>query len=182
MPCSFTRTALPEVLLIEPRVFEDGRGYFLESYKSSEFHQAGIGESFLQDNHSYSDRGVLRGIHYQLPPHAQGKLVRVISGAVLDVAVDLRRSSATFGKCVAYELSGENHRMLYIPPGFGHAFVALKDETHFLYKCTSEYNKESEGGIRWDDPDLGIEWPQMELNVSLKDQELPLLKEARLFE
>lgn len=181
MPCTFTKTALPEVLLIEPKIFSDDRGFFLESYKASEFEANGITERFVQDNHSRSDRGVLRGIHYQLPPCAQGKLVRVISGSVLDVAVDLRRGSPDFGKSIAYKLSGENHRMLYIPPGFGHAFLSLEDETHFVYKCTSEYNKESEGGVRWDDPDLAIEWPDMEMIVSPKDEALPALKEARLF-
>lgn len=181
MPCNFTQTALPGVILIEPRVFEDDRGYFLESYKASEFRSAGISDSFVQDNHSRSDRGVLRGIHYQLPPYTQGKLVRVISGSVLDVAVDLRKNSPTLGKSVAYELSGQNHRMLYIPGGFGHAFVSLQDHTHFVYKCTAEYNKESEGGVRWDDPSLGIEWPEMEMNVSEKDAFLPTLEEARLF-
>ena len=182
MPFAFTETSLPGVLLVEPRVFRDDRGYFLESYKVSEFEAAGIGERFVQDNHSRSDRGVLRGMHYQLPPYAQGKLVRVISGSVLDVAIDLRRSSPNFGQSFACELSGENHRMLYIPPGFGHAFLALEDGTHFVYKCTAEYNKESEGGVRWDDEELAIEWPDMKMIVSEKDAILPPLKEARLFE
>jgi len=182
MPCTFSKTSLPGVILVDPRLFGDDRGYFFESYKASEFQAAGIGEPFVQDNHSRSDRGVLRGIHYQLPPYAQGKLVRVIAGSVLDVAIDLRRSSPNFGRSVSYELSGENHRMLYIPPGFGHAFLALEYGTHFVYKCTSEYNKASESGVRWDDRELAIEWPDMEMVVSEKDRELPPLSEARLFE
>jgi dTDP-4-dehydrorhamnose 3,5-epimerase len=181
MPFTFTETALEGLLLIEPRAFADERGFFLESYKQSDFAAAGVGARFVQDNHSRSERGVLRGIHYQLPPYAQGKLVRVISGSVLDVAVDLRRSSDSFGKSVSVELSADNHRMLYIPPGFGHAFVALQDGTDFVYKCTAEYNKESEEGVRWDDPDLAIEWPEMDKLVSDKDAALPPLKVARLF-
>lgn len=182
MPFTFSETPLPGVILVEPRVFADARGFFLESYKQSEFAAAGIPERFVQDNHSLSDTGVLRGIHYQLPPHAQGKLVRVVAGAVLDVAVDLRRSSEHFGRSVAYELSAENNRMIYIPPGFGHAFLALEDGTHFLYKCSAEYNKESEAGVRWDDPELSIDWPDLEIRVSGKDEALPRLSSARLFE
>lgn len=181
MPFTFHRIELPEIVLIEPWVFDDSRGSFLESYKAYEFAQAGIEERFVQDNHSISRRGALRGIHYQLPPYAQGKLVRVIAGAALDVAVDLRKSSPHFGESVAYELSGENHRMLYIPPGFGHAFLVLAEGTHFVYKCTSEYNKESEGGVRWDDPELHIPWPKMEKIISEKDAGLPPLSEAKLF-
>ena len=181
MPSTFQPTDLPAVILIEPRAFLDDRGFFLESYKASEFAAAGIADPFVQDNHSYSNRGVVRGIHYQLPPHAQGKLVQVIAGAALDVAVDLRRSSPTFGAYVAYELSGENHRMLYIPPGFGHAFLALQDGTHFVYKCTAEYHKESEAGVRWDDEEIGISWPKMTILVSDKDQVLPDLTEAEVF-
>ena len=181
MPFTFQPTELPGVILIEPRVFPDERGFFLESYRASEFTAAGIADQFVQDNHSYSDRGVLRGIHYQLPPHAQGKLVQVIAGAALDVAVDLRRSSPTFGAYEAYELSGENHRMLYIPPGFGHAFLALKNGTHFVYKCTAEYHKDSEAGVRWDDSEIGIRWPKMSILVSDKDRVLPALTEAEVF-
>ncbi len=188
MPFSFLPTELPDVILIEPRVFGDERGFFMESYKESEFGAAGIGEAFVQDNHSVSSKGTLRGIHYQLPPHAQGKLVRVTAGAAFDVAVDLRRSSNTFGRWAGYEISAENHRMLYIPPGFGHAFLALEDGTHFQYKCSAEYNREAEAGVRWDDPELGIDWPSAGLGpggvpvVSDKDAALPLLRDAAVFE
>ena len=184
MPFTFTPTELSDVVLVEPRVFSDGRGSFAETYKRSDFVAAGIDAILVQDNHSVSQAGVLRGLHYQLPPHAQGKLVRVVSGAVWDVAVDVRRSSPTFGRGVAYELTGENHRMLWIPPGFAHGFLVLADGTHFVYKCSAEYDKESEAGVRWDDPDLAIEWPLPEGRqalVSQKDAALPELGGARVF-
>lgn len=184
MPFTFTPTELPDVVLVEPRVFPDGRGSFAETYKRSDFVAAGVDAELVQDNHSVSQAGVLRGLHYQLPPHAQGKLVRVVSGAVWDVAVDVRRSSPTFGRWVGYELTGENHRMLWIPPGFAHGFLVLADETHFVYKCSAEYDKASEAGVRWDDPELGIDWPLpdgVEALVSEKDGELPPLAEARVF-
>lgn len=182
MPFNFYPSDIEDVQLIKPRVFPDDRGYFLESYKRSEFVDAGIEAFFVQDNHSLSGKGTLRGIHYQLPPHSQGKLVRVLSGAVYDVAVDLRRGSSTFGRWVGYELSAENNRMLYIPPGFGHAFLVLRDNTHFVYKCTAEYNRASEGGVRWDDPELAIPWPIKEPTLSEKDSRLPLLRDAELFD
>ena len=181
MPFRFYQTDLPEVLLIEPRVFEDERGFFLESYKATDFEAAGITAPFVQDNHSSSRKGVLRGIHYQLPPYAQGKLVRTVVGRAFDVAVDLRKSSRTFGDWVGLELSAENNRMLYIPPGFGHGFLSLEEETHFVYKCTAEYDRESERGVKWDDPELAIEWPEPRPSVSPKDAVLPLLSEAELF-
>jgi len=179
MAFTFTESPLPGAFIIQPRVFKDDRGFFLESYKQSEFVSAGIKEAFCQDNHSYSCAGVLRGIHFQKSPHAQGKLVRVIKGAAWDVAVDLVPGSATFGKSFAMELTEENAAMLYIPPGFGHGFLTLADETHFLYKCTAEYSPESDGGIRWDDPDLAISWPLRgrEPLLSGKDAVLPYLKE-----
>ncbi len=181
MPFEFKDTPLEELKLIQPRVFTDERGFFIETYKKSEFISAGIPEEFTQDNHSFSSKGVLRGIHFQTEPHAQGKLIRIIKGAVWDVAVDLRRGSLTFGKWFGLELNEENHTMLYIPPGFGHGFLTLKDNTHFLYKCTTEYEPASDGGVRWDDPDLAIEWPfdpgQKPL-VSEKDAVLPYLKET----
>lgn len=179
MPFTFTESPLPGVFIIQPRVFKDDRGFFLESYKQSEFAAAGIKEAFCQDNHSYSCAGVLRGIHFQKSPHAQGKLVRVIKGAVWDLAVDLIPGSATFGKSFGMELTEENQTMLYIPPGFGHGFLTLTDETHFLYKCTAEYAPESDGGIRWNDPDLSIPWPfhGQEPLLSGKDAVLPYLKE-----
>ena len=184
MPFTFTRLDIPDVVLIEPRAFPDDRGFFLESYKASAFAEAGIADRFVQDNHSLSTKGVLRGLHYQLPPHAQGKLVRVVEGSVWDVAVDIRRSSATFGSWVATELSAGNHRMLYIPPGFAHGFLTLSDRAQFIYKCTAEYDKASEAGIRWDDQELAIDWPstQETFVVSPKDSALPDFREARVFE
>ncbi len=182
MPFEFEQTAIPEVVLVKPRVFGDTRGYFLEGYKKSDFSSAGIDMEFVQDNHSCSNLGVLRGIHYQLPPYAQAKLVRVVTGAVLDVAVDLRKSSPTFGKWVAHELSDENAKMLYIPEGFGHAFLTLQYNTHFLYKCSAEYSKSLEAGVHFNDPHLNISWPDMELVVSDKDRNLPGLYEAEVFE
>ena len=182
MPFEFEKTPIPEVVLVKPKVFGDSRGYFLESYKKSDFINAGIEVDFVQDNHSCSSKGVLRGIHYQLPPYVQAKLVRVVTGAVLDVAVDLRRSSSNFGQWIAHELSEENSQMLYIPEGFGHAFLTLRDNTHFLYKCSADYSKSSEAGVHFHDPHLNISWPEMELVVSDKDRNLPGLYEAEVFE
>jgi dTDP-4-dehydrorhamnose 3,5-epimerase len=179
---TFSKLLIPDVLLITPRVFEDTRGFFFESYKASGFHAFGIEEDFVQDNHSRSSRGVLRGLHFQTPPHAQGKLVRVVIGTVWDVAVDLRRSSATFGRWVGAELSAENHEMLYIPPGFGHGFVTLSDTADFVYKCTTEYAPDNDAGVRWDDPSIGIEWPLSSVLVSEKDKQLPLLADAAVFD
>lgn len=153
-----TATAIPDVKLIEPKVFGDDRGFFLESWNQNSFAAAGIAENFVQDNHSRSSRGVLRGLHYQMGP-AQGKLVRVVSGAVFDVVVDLRMSSATLGQWVGYELSAKNHRMLWIPPGFAHGFLTLQDGTDFLYKCTEFYAPASEHCLSWNDATVGIDWP-----------------------
>jgi dTDP-4-dehydrorhamnose 3,5-epimerase len=182
MPFQFQPTELDGVIVVEPRAFGDDRGYFLETYKESAFRDAGIRETFVQDNHSRSTRGVLPGLHYQLPPHAQRKLVRVVAGHVWDVAVDLRRSSETFGKRVGFELSETDHRMLYIPPGFGHGFVVLSEAAHLVYKCTAEYNKDAERGVRWDDPSIAVEWPLTDVLVSDKDQALPLLQDEEVFE
>ncbi len=154
----------------------------METYKHSDFARAGIPSTFVQDNHSSSSRGIVRGLHYQLPPHAQGKLVRVPFGSVWDVAVDLRRGSPTFGKWVGLELSQENRMMLFIPPGFAHGFLALSEHAELFYKCTSEYDRASEAGVRWNDPDLGIGWPTEVAGVSEKDGGLPFLREARLFD
>ena len=181
MPFKFTKLKLTDLILIEPQVFFDKRGFFLESYKESDFSTHGIDEKFVQDNHSLSKKGVLRGLHYQLSPHAQGKLVRVIKGEVWDVAVDIRKSSHTFLKWDAEELSEENRKMLYIPPGFAHGFVALTDEVHLIYKCTSEYDPALDTGIRWDDPDIGIDWPVKNPLVSENDKKLPYLRDAELF-
>ena len=181
MPFTFEPAGLPGLVVIQPRVFPDDRGFFLESYKESEFQRAGISVRFVQDNHSSSVRGVLRGLHYQLPPFAQGKLVRVLEGRVWDVAVDIRPDSPTFRKWYGIELSSQDHRMLYIPPGFAHGFVTLSERAQFFYKCTAEYRKESEAGIRWDDPAIGIAWPLTDVTVSERDRSLPLFSEAALF-
>ncbi|OYU15597.1 MAG: dTDP-4-dehydrorhamnose 3,5-epimerase [Alphaproteobacteria bacterium PA4] len=177
-----TETALPGVMLIEPKVFGDDRGFFLESWNASAFATAGLDMDFVQDNHSRSARGVLRGLHYQLGT-PQGKLVRVTSGAVFDVAVDIRRSSPHFGRWVGYELSDANKRMLYVPPGFAHGFCVLSDSADFLYKCTTLYNAPTDRGIRWDDPAIGIDWPlgDMVPQLSGKDAVAPLLADAEVF-
>jgi dTDP-4-dehydrorhamnose 3,5-epimerase len=166
-----TDTALAGVKLIEPRVFGDDRGFFMESWSARTFADAGLDLAFVQDNHSRSARGVLRGMHYQMGP-AQGKLVRVVSGAVFDVVVDLRTSSPTLGHWVGYELSARNHRMLWIPPGFAHGFLTLEDGTDFLYKCTDFYAPASEHCLAWDDATVGVDWPlgDMTLLVSGKDR------------
>jgi dTDP-4-dehydrorhamnose 3,5-epimerase len=182
MPAAFTRLSPDGLILVEPRAFPDDRGFFMETYKKSEYSANGIDAEFVQDNHSFSARGVVRGLHFQLPPSAQGKLVRVPSGRVWDVAVDVRRGSPTFGKWTGIELSDENRRMLWIPAGFAHGFVALSDTAHLMYKCSAEYDKASESGIRWDDPDLAIEWPLKASSVSAKDAVLPMLRDARVFE
>ncbi len=170
------KTAIEGLILIEPKVFSDTRGYFYETFNSPLLKSYGVELDFLQDNQSFSQKGVLRGLHYQREPHAQGKLVRVISGKVLDVAVDLRPSSNTFGKYLSFELSGDNKSMLYVPPGFAHGFSTLEDAV-FIYKCTNVYNKQSEGGIRFDDPDLNIDWGISNPNVSEKDIELGTFKD-----
>ena len=166
-------TAIDGVLVIEPKVFGDARGFFLESFNEQAF-AAAVGErvSFVQDNHSRSARGVLRGLHWQEAPHAQGKLVRATSGSVLDVAVDIRRGSPTFGRHVAVELSGENHRQLWLPAGLAHGFLVLSESADFLYKATTYYRPAAERAIRWDDPDLAIPWPDIGSAplVSAKDE------------
>lgn len=181
----FTPLAIPDVLLIEPKVFGDARGFFLESFRQDLFNQAtGANHMFVQDNHSRSSKGVLRGLHYQLPPHAQGKLVRVVSGAVFDVAVDIRRNSPSFGKWVGTKLTAESHHQLWIPPGFAHGFVVLSDTADFVYKTTAYYAPESDRGVRWDDTDIGIQWPTLDVPFSLsdKDQKQPLLQQVDLFD
>ena len=154
----FTRSVLPDVVIVDPKVFGDARGFFFESWNRRDFAAAGLDIDFVQDNHSRSRRGVLRGLHYQIE-HAQGKLVRVIEGRVLDVAVDLRRSSATFGRHVALELSADDRRMLYIPPGFAHGFIVVSEVAEFLYKTTDYWYPEHERTLLWNDPALGIDWP-----------------------
>lgn len=183
----FTATRLPDVVIIEPTVFSDERGWFMESFSQRRFVDglAALGlpapRPFVQDNESMSSAGVLRGLHYQLPPHPQGKLVRVTQGAALDVAVDIRRNSASFGQWVAVELSADNRRQLWIPEGFAHGFVALQDETRFLYKTTDFYARNCERAIRWDDPAIGIVWPAgLQPRLAAKDASAPLLTNAEL--
>ena len=175
-------TPLPGVKLIEPRVFGDDRGFFLESWNARSFAEHGLDLDFVQDNHSRSARGVLRGLHYQLK-NPQGKLVRVTAGAVFDVAVDVRRTSPHFGRWVGYELSDANQRMLWVPPGFAHGFVVLSDSADFLYKCTQLYDGSDDRGIRWNDPAVGIDWPLAGITPQLsgKDAAAPLLADAEVF-
>lgn len=174
-------TRLPDVLLLEPKVFGDARGFFMESWNRQTFADAGLDLDFVQDNHSRSACGVLRGLHYQLN-QPQGKLVRVTSGAVFDVAVDLRRSSPHFGQWTGHELSAENQRMLWVPPGFAHGFLVLSDSADFLYKTTAYYAPQWDRGIRWDDPEIGVQWPlALAPTLSSKDQVLPLLRDAETY-
>ena len=184
----FIQTAIPDVVIIEPARFGDDRGWFMESYNQPKF-EAGLRQlglpvprPFVQDNHSCSQAGVLRGLHYQRAPHAQGKLVRVAKGRAFDVAVDIRPGSATFGHWVGAELTADNLRMMWLPEGFAHGFMALEDDTHFLYKTTDVYAKDCEGGIAWNDPAIGIEWPVAGLSIKLapKDEQAPLLAQAVL--
>ncbi|MGL4936885.1 dTDP-4-dehydrorhamnose 3,5-epimerase [Shewanella sp.] len=164
-------TQIPDVKIIEPKVFGDERGFFFESFNQQQFEAAvGYPVNFVQDNHSKSSKGVLRGLHYQLPPHAQGKLVRCVVGEVFDVAVDIRQSSQTFGQWVGAYLSAENKRQLWIPEGFAHGFVTLSESAEFLYKTTNYYHNESEGAIAWNDHDLNIQWPVIGAFLSKKDQ------------
>lgn len=178
MPFQFKRLKIPDVILIEPKVFSDERGFFMETYKYSDFAAFGIKEQFVQDNHSRSKKGVLRGLHYQRPPKAQGKLVRVVVGEIFDVAVDIRKGSPWYGKWVGVTLSAENKLMLYIPPGFAHGFCVLSEEAEVVYKVTEEYSPEHDAGILWNDPGIGIQWPVKDPIVSPKDARLPLLREV----
>jgi dTDP-4-dehydrorhamnose 3,5-epimerase len=170
-----TTTAIEGLLIIEPRVFPDDRGYFYESYNKKKFEEAGINHDFVQDNQSFSQKGALRGLHGQANPFAQGKLVRVLQGSVLDVAVDIRKNSPTYGQHVTIELSGTNHLQFWVPPGFLHGFVTLEDDTIFTYKVTNFYDKASEIGVIWNDPTLGIGWgvDVKEVLLSPKDEILP---------
>ncbi len=183
MPYTVTPTALPEVLILEPKVFGDARGFFYESFNAREFAEAtGLDVAFVQDNHSKSARGVLRGLHYQIQ-HPQGKLVRVIDGDVFDVAVDLRKSSPTFGKHVGVHLTAENNRQLWVPPGFAHGFVVLSETAQFLYKTTDYWYPAHERSLLWNDPALGIDWPfDFEPQLAAKDAAAKLLADADLFD
>lgn len=179
LPFAFKRLAIPDVILVEPRVFADERGWFAETYKRSDFEANGIPGDFRQDNHSTSTRkGVLRGLHYQLDPMAQGKLVRVLAGEVVDVAVDIRQGSPTFGNWVAATLSAHNKHQLYVPPGFAHGFLTLTDHSEVHYKTTNEYSPPHERTIRWDDPALGIDWPHPLPMLHKRDAEAPSLADA----
>ncbi|MFZ2491073.1 MAG: dTDP-4-dehydrorhamnose 3,5-epimerase [Thermoanaerobaculia bacterium] len=174
-------TDLPGVLILEPRVFYDDRGYFLETYNAEVFRRHGLPDTFLQDNHSRSSRGVVRGLHYQMR-NPQGKLLRCIRGAIFDVAVDIRRSSPHFGRWAGIELSAENWRMLWIPPGFAHGFATLMDDTEVTYKCTTTWDAGSDRSLLWNDPAIGIGWPVAEPIISAKDAVAPTLNDAEVYE
>jgi dTDP-4-dehydrorhamnose 3,5-epimerase len=179
MPFEFTRLAIPEVLLITPRVRTDNRGFFMETYKRSEFAAAGIGETFVQENHSSSMRGVLRGLHFQRAPKGQSKLIRVVSGRIFDVAVDLRPRSATRGQWVGMDLSAEGRALMYIPEWCAHGFCVLSDRAEVVYHTSTEYSPEHEAGIMWNDPTVGITWPVPNPIVSDRDMQWPLLAGVR---
>ena len=182
MAFDFSRTDIPGVILVTPDIATDIRGFFSETYKYSVFAAHGIPDQFLQDNHSRSVKGVLRGLHYQLPPFGQAKLVRCLLGEIFDVAVDIRRSSATFGQWTAAVLSAENRKMLYLPAGFAHGFYILSEFAEVTYKVTLEYAPDCDRGIRWNDPEIAIAWPVENPVMSEKDRRLPLLKDADVFE
>lgn len=178
MPFEFEKQTIEDVILVKPKVFGDNRGFFMESYKKSEFFENGIAVEFNQDNHSKSTKGVLRGLHYQAYPHGQAKLVRCSKGRIYDVAVDIRPTSPTFGKYVKVELSEENKHMIYIPIGFAHGFVALSEEVELLYKASGEYSPQSDRGLLWNDKDINIDWDiDFEPLLSEKDKIQPTLKE-----
>ena len=181
MPFTFEPQQISQIIVVTPRIFKDQRGLFFESYKQSEFAENGIAETFIQDNISKSSRGVLRGLHYQIDPVAQGKLVRCVTGSVFDVAVDIRKSSPSFGKWVGVELNDTNQKMIYIPPGFAHGFYTISENAEVMYKVTAEYHPQSERGIIWNDKDIGIEWPSSQVLLSEKDSILKGIKEADIF-
>lgn len=178
MPFTFEKLAIEEVMLVKPKIFSDDRGFFMELFKESEFAKNGINTKFIQDNFSYSVKYTLRGLHYQNPPQAQAKLVTALEGKIFDVAVDIRKSSPTYGKWVGEILSKENHHMLYIPKGFAHGFCVLSDTADVLYKVDSEYSPEHDRGIVWNDPQINVSWPIKKPLLSQKDSKLPLLKDA----
>jgi dTDP-4-dehydrorhamnose 3,5-epimerase len=175
VPFHFERLRIPDLVLIRPTLFRDARGYFLETYKRSDFAQFGLPGEFVQDNHSHSARGVLRGMHFQRPPAAQAKLVSAVRGDVFDVAVDIRRGSPWYGQWVGVVLSESNRHLLFVPAGFAHGFCVLSDAADVTYKVTAEYDPDRDAGIRWDDPEICIEWPVSEPTVSSKDTGLPSL-------
>ncbi|MCJ7736192.1 MAG: dTDP-4-dehydrorhamnose 3,5-epimerase [Anaerolineae bacterium] len=178
MPFQFKRLAIPELILVKPQKFEDSRGFFVETYRETQFAENGITARFVQDNYSHSVGRVLRGLHFQKNPRAQGKLVMVITGKVFDVAVDIRRGSPTYGRWIGEILSAEDGKMLYIPPGFAHGFCVLGEQADFTYKVTAEFAADLDRGIVWNDPDIGIEWPIDQPSLSPKDAHLPRLQDA----
>jgi len=178
MPFEFVKTSIPDVIVIKPRIFNDDRGFFMETYKYTDFANNGIKEHFVQDNQSKSTYGVLRGLHYQLNPKAQGKLVRCLSGSILDVAVDIRKGSPTFGKWVSYELTSENKHMLYVPAGFAHGFSVLSETCEVHYKTTDEYSQIHERSIIWNDTDLNIDWKIDKPDLAEKDKNASAFKDA----
>jgi dTDP-4-dehydrorhamnose 3,5-epimerase len=178
MPFAFNKLEIPDVILIIPKAFEDDRGFFMESFKSSEFKKFGVDYDFVQDNHSKSKKGVFRGLHYQLNPKAQGKLVRVVAGSMLDIALDIRKGSPYYGKYLSVILSAENKNILWVPPGFAHGTFFLEDDTELLYKATDEYSPEHDRCIAWNDPAVGIRLQGQTPVLSAKDSKAPLLKDA----
>lgn len=180
MPFEFQKQEIPEIMLVTPKVFGDERGFFMETYKKSEFIENGITEDFVQDNHSSSTKNVIRGLHYQLNPNAQGKLVRCTKGEIFDIGVDLRKNSPTFGKWCGVKLTGENKKMLYIPAGFAHGFVTLSDIAEVLYKATEEYSANNDRSIRWNDETINIDWNIDNPIISEKDKKAPFLKDAEI--
>jgi dTDP-4-dehydrorhamnose 3,5-epimerase len=179
MPFEFRKLEIPDVVLIEARSFADHRGFFLETYKQSEFAANGILDSFVQSNRSHSARGVLRGLHYQIHPQAQGKLVMALTGEIFDVAVDIRQGSPTYGQWVGRTLTADNLRMLFVPAGFAHGFCVLSEQADVLYQVTAEYSAELECGILWNDSEIAIDWPIADPILSVKDAQLPRLREAK---
>lgn len=185
MKFKFTEAPLSGLLIIEPKAFEDTRGFFMEYYNKDEYAKCGFTDLFVQDNHSSSKKGVVRGLHYQIPPTPMGKLVKAVKGSIFDVGVDIRKGSKTFGKWYGEILSEENKKMLYFPPGFAHGFLSLEDSTEVIYKCTGIYSSKDERAILWNDPEIGIKWPTdlvSDLIVSDRDKLHPNLKKADIFE
>ena len=176
MPFNFKRLKIPDVILVEPQVFPDERGFFTETFKESIFKENGINTKFVQDNYSHSIKGTLRGLHYQKNPSAQAKLVTALKGEIFDVAVDIRKGSPTYGKWVGEILSEKNHKLLYVPQGFAHGFCVLSDEADVIYKVNNEYSPETDRGLLWNDPEVGVKWPIEKPITSKKDQQQPLLE------
>ncbi|MCL5408443.1 MAG: dTDP-4-dehydrorhamnose 3,5-epimerase [Candidatus Omnitrophica bacterium] len=176
MPFEFIKMQIPEIILIVPKIFKDDRGFFMEIYKKSDFEKNGIKEEFIQDNYSYSIKGVLRGLHFQKEPYSQAKIIKCIKGEIFDVAVDIKKNSPTYGKWISIILSENNHYMLYIPTGFAHGFLTLSDTAGVQYKTSCEYMPQFEAGIIWNDPDINIKWPDNNAIVSSKDSKLSMLK------